>query len=349
MATLTTTAYYARKMVVFGLVGLAVLVVSRMALNAFSRWWLKNHPPPPPPPTVSFGVLPEIQFPPSRDRAGLTYKLETVTGSIANLGSQTSVYFMPSYRANVLGLELATGLASKLGFLMPPTAKDEQIYVWTKEEKLPATLTQNLVTGHFSLETPWFRDAEITSGKSPSELEAIRLAKEYLRRGGLLTPDLDTGKTKVEFLKDNGSEFVPALSQSEANYARVHFFRMDVNGLAAVTPAVDEGLVQVVVSGVRSEKQIISAKFKYSPVEQERSATYPLRSVQAAWSQLQAGEGVIIRLVSDNTNVIVRNVELAYYDSDSPQEFLQPVYVFKGDNGFVAYISAVDKKWIGKQ
>ena len=279
----------------------------------------------------------------------MTYKLETVSGSIPNLGTQAKVYFMPSYRANVLGLELATGLAARLGFLQPPTAQDEQIYVWSKEDKFPGTLTQNLVTGHFSLSTPWFRDGEITAGRSPAEPEAVRSAKEYLRRGGLLTPDLDTGASKVEFLKDNGSEFVPAISQSEANYARVQFFRAGVDNLPVVTPVDDESLVRVVVSGVRSDKQIIAAEYKYSPVELERSSTYPLRSVQQAWSQLQAGEGVIVRLVGDGTSQIVRSVDLAYYDSDLPQEFLQPVYVFKGDNGFIAYMPAVDPKWIGKR
>ena len=41
----------------------------------------------------------------------------------------------------------------------------------------------------------------------------------------------------------------------------------------------------------------------------------------------------------------VRTVTLAYYDSLDPQNYLQPVFVFEGDDGFLAYVPAVALPW----
>lgn len=350
MATLTTTAYYARKAVVYGIVGLISLVILRVAWGVFSRWWIALHPPPPPPPTVSFGVLPEIQFPKGVERSNVSYRLETVSGGTPDLGPQSKVYFMPAFRANVLGLELAKNLAGKLGFIAPATPKDEQVYTWTREGPLPGTLTINLVTGHFFLDTAWYRDSEITSSRAPSEQDAIQTAQAYLRNAGLLTDDLLKGKTRIEFLQAGAGAFSPAISQSEANFTRVHLFRGDVNNLSVVTPQENQALVQVIVSGGRTgDKRVIAVTYKYSPIELDATATYPLRGVQLAWQQFQSGSGVIAKLVQGARAVVVRDIKLAYYDSDAPQEFLQPVYVFSGDDGFVGYVSAIDQKWLGRQ
>jgi hypothetical protein len=34
-------------------------------------------------------------------------------------------------------------------------------------------------------------------------------------------------------------------------------------------------------------------------------------------------------------------LELGYFESFAPQEYYQPIYIFKGDNNFIAYVEAV--------
>ena len=169
-----------------------------------------------------------------------------------------------------------------------------------------------------------------------------------MSRLNLLPPDLDTGKTRVEYLKAGAGVLLSAVSQSEANFAKVHIFRADTNLLPVVTERQDDALVQVIVSSGSSAKQIIGVEYKYSPIAIDKNATYPLRTTQTAWQQLQSGEGVITQVVGGTSEAVVRNVEMAYYDSSTPQEFFQPVYVFKGDNGFQAYVPAIDPKWLSK-
>jgi hypothetical protein len=37
---------------------------------------------------------------------------------------------------------------------------------------------------------------------------------------------------------------------------------------------------------------------------------------------------------------------LGYYDPDIYQKYLQPVYVFLGNNGFVAYVPAIKEEYV---
>lgn len=353
MATLTETAYISRRVIVIGVVGFVALILGRFTLISFQKWWIATHPAPPPPPTVSFGVLPSPVFPPDRSREGWTFRLETITGTLPDLGSQARVYFMPSFRANVLGLELATDVAARLGFLLPPapdpSATGDQHYEWRREGVLSGTLSIDLVTGYFTLATSWKTDVEITRARAPSAQDAEKIARDYLRRIGQSADDLEKGKARAEFLQVSPEGLLPALSQSDAQFVRVHLFRADIEKASVVTPTATEGLIQILVSGARSEKQVVGAQFRYSPVELERLATYPLRSVASAWGELQQGGGVIIRAEEGVNAVVVRTVELGYYDADTPQEFLQPVYVFRGDKDFVAYVPAVEEKWLKKE
>jgi hypothetical protein len=59
---------------------------------------------------------------------------------------------------------------------------------------------------------------------------------------------------------------------------------------------------------------------------------------------MQAGEGYIVDK-GENDRAVVRTVKLGYYDDFEEQEYLQPVYIFEGDGGFIGYVSALDPKF----
>jgi hypothetical protein len=44
--------------------------------------------------------------------------------------------------------------------------------------------------------------------------------------------------------------------------------------------------------------------------------------------------------------VVIRDITLQYYDPDTAQQFMQPVYVFTGDPDFTAYVPAVADAWL---
>jgi len=66
-----------------------------------------------------------------------------------------------------------------------------------------------------------------------------------------------------------------------------------------------------------------------------------------AWNELQQGKGYIANFgqQGDNGQITIRKVYLAYYDTEVPQTYLQPIYIFEGDKNFFAYVTAVNPKW----
>ncbi len=64
-----------------------------------------------------------------------------------------------------------------------------------------------------------------------------------------------------------------------------------------------------------------------------------------AWSNLKNNKAIIVSAPSDQVNIKIRKVFLGYLDPDVYQEYLQPVYVFLGDDDFVAYVPAIASQY----
>ncbi len=50
----------------------------------------------------------------------------------------------------------------------------------------------------------------------------------------------------------------------------------------------------------------------------------------------------------NSKDVVIRDIKLAYYEPVTLTQYVQPVYVFKGDNNFIAFVPAVLDKYIAK-
>ena len=347
MATLTETAYYSRNMIKYGAFSVVVFLILRSGILYGVAYWRKLHPPPPPPPTVAFGQLPPIIFPQIKQPV-LDYKLETVTGTAPSLGDRANVYFMPVRTASLLALERMNDLAAKLDFVDQPEELSPTRYRWTKDVPLPATLTADIISGSFSLEVAWQGDAALLGKQRlPTEAGAIDEAGDFLQNLGLLSDDVKNGAAKISYLRADINDLVKAVSLSEADFVRVDMFRANINELGVFPPNADRGIISIIFSGDENRgKRIVEVSYNYFPVAYDQLATYPIKTADQAWGELQAGDGFVARLDEKVTEVVVRRISLGYFDSAIPQHYLQPVYVFEGDRNFVGYVSAIDSGWI---
>jgi hypothetical protein len=179
----------------------------------------------------------------------------------------------------------------------------------------------------------------------PSKENAITLAKNFLTQGSLLSDDLANGEQKVSYWEINydGLQSVDALSQ--ANIIRVDFYRKNLEGKwEIISPQIGEASVSVLVSGNEDkEKQIIEASFKYADIDRESFSTYPIKTAEEAIEDLKAGNYWPVSDVTA-TQVTIRNMYLAYFEPVSLTNYLQPIFVFEGDNNFVAYVPAIPSK-----
>src|SRR5688572_29580650 len=157
MATLTETAYFARKGVKYGSVGLVGLTILWFAGTAAINWWKAINPEPLPPPTVDFGLLPPITFPESRAKVA-EYQLQTPDGKLGQFVDRALVFYAPVRRSGFLDADRATDLARKLDFLFEPTQLSETVYRWSKPEPLPTTLEVNIINSWYTLKKQWQAD-----------------------------------------------------------------------------------------------------------------------------------------------------------------------------------------------
>ena len=357
MATLTETAYYTRSIIKYGLLSLVSLVVLRGAFIVSVRLYRRIFPPPPPPPSVRFGQLPR---PPLTSVENLpetiTYNLETPDGttSIQNdsettrTKDQARVYFMPQSSPNLLGLPRAKEKAAALGFKTEPELLENSIYRF-RHENQQLTLDVHSTSGSFHLYYSWQGNQSLPGNPPSSDKEAEDTVKNLLTSAALLPKDIIEGDSTYEYFKVNGTGLSPTNSLSEADVVKVKLNRKDLDGLSVYSQNPDEAPIWGIVSkAAQVPNQIMELSYRYFPVEYEEYSTYPIKSSTEAWKELGEGKGFIVKLGENKDgNITIRRIFLGYLDVlDIPVKFMQPVFVFEGDNDFVAYLLAVPDQYL---
>jgi len=348
MNTLTETAYFSRKTINYGIIGIIIFIILRIIWSLFINYWTIAHPPPPPPPNVLYGNIPPPVFPKEGFINNLTFKLETATGSLPESSPSAKVYFMPAASANLLSLDRASEKAIRMGFNGNPISLNSEEYLWTDPQIPLRTLKVNIVTGNISLRYDYREDQTILQDKNlPSEAQAIEEAKNILKNYDLSRDDLENGDIKVQKLLLQGGMLVDVGSISESDFIRVQFQRNISPDIQIVTPGINLAPAVVTISGSQDAvKRVIEIDFNYQLIDKENSATYPIKDPSSAWEELKGGKGYVANRGDMENNKVIRNIYIAYYDSLKPQTYLEPVYVFEGDNNFKAYVTAITNDYL---
>lgn len=343
--SLTQTAYTSRKIIKFGGIGLVGITLFWNISILLVKAYQKSHPKYIPP-TVAYGILPKITFPEQKAEPK-TFTFELPNDEIPNFSDQARVYVIYRPNTTFLALEEDKKTATSFGFPMKPTELKEKPGVYEfKDDVLNKILTVNVLDGDFKMRYPYLTDQLLlTSEDLPTKDKAIEIASGFLSQGNKLTDDLKNGQKRVSFWKIQDGGIKATESQSQANAVRVDFFREDLNNLKLLSTNYDKASVSILISGSRTEaRKIIEFNFKDISIDRESYATYPIKTAQEAIKSLTLGNYWTSVDVADK-NVVIRRMYLAYYEPNSLTNFLQPIYVFEGDNGFVAYIPAIKSEY----
>jgi len=341
---LSTLAYYGRNFIKYGAIGLVFFMVARFTFTAAWQLYRSLNPPGPPPPTMGFGQLPEIVFPQqTNDERPVEFVLETVGQRFPSFPSQLPVYEVPAFAPDLLALDRAKQHAAQLGFLFEPEKISTQIYRWRQRSPFPASLEINIVNNTYQMQSDWASSVELLDKKFiPDERQAASELRTILRNLDLASPDVATTAPKITYLRALAGETKQVSSINEADFVQADIYRITPSGLLAITHQANHGVIRAVFSGSRQVgERLLSFTSNYFPVNWSRPETYPTQTAQQAWNQLLAGEGYVVNPVVGD-KAVVRYVYLAYFEPLEPGTFFQPVYVFEGDNGFQAIVSAID-------
>jgi hypothetical protein len=347
MATLTETAYYTRRAINWFILVIIGYFVLRIVWSIATFAWIAFFPPKPVPPNHAFGRLPALVFPTQASPSGeLTFRLETIEGSLPAASNSAVVYFMPKSPANLLALSRTQEFAERLGFNPTPIPETKSIYRFNDTE-VPRRLRYDIVSNNFIVRYSFEEDSALfTERNLPSADAAKNEVKSILQTYKLAVDDIAQGDMIVSFLRLSGNVLVPTTSLSQSDSVRVDIFRRAITGIPVLTPYANEAPVSFIFSGSRSsKKRMLQFAYTYWPIDYETLATYTLKPSTQAWEELQAGKGYLLMYPANSTTITVRSVRLAYYDSFEPQNYLQPVFVFEGDEGFMGYVAAIASEW----
>ncbi len=327
-------------------VGVSVAIFLLIELGLFIKE--KVAPTPPPAPTVAFGKLTSINFPSSATGRKLTYSLDTVTGSLPTFKDRERVYKMETVKPDLLALDKTQSKIEKVGFTSNGIALSEDTYQWTDQSPFSRQLIMNIFSYNFTLSSSFLSSP---SSDSPSNLgnqnDALNTAQTFLLNMSILPKDLDLIKTKSFLFSMKDNALIPATSISNANVLRVDFFQADRNRLPIYYPKTATSTMTLFVENIQNKLQIVDGHFFHQNISSQFS-TYPLKTADQAFSELKDQKAYIASYSGSNNNVSIKNVFLGYYMEDSPQDYLLPIIIFEGDNGFFAYVSAITDEWISK-
>jgi hypothetical protein len=346
--TLSDMTQFGRQAVKVIAILFVVMIVGRFAIQSFVAFWKALNPPTPPPPTVGFGMLPSIRFPDKAEsELPTSYSLELAQGTFPTYGDRAKVFFMPSRSLGLLSDQTAREFAAKYGFVFEPTVLTSRLYRWQRSSPLETTLQLDIQTYQMRLTTNYLNRSDLLiESVVPEELRAEQIVKNFMNTGAIGDLTIATNSAETTYLRLQGSQLTEALSYSDADYVRVSLNRYPVDGTYRMFTPDGTGTIEAVVAGgLSGNNAIVDFVSNFHSIDRSVVHTYPIRTAAEAWSIMQAGEGYVARHSADG-EAIIRSVELGYYDDFEPQQYLQPVYVFSGDDDFLGYVPAIDPRYI---
>ncbi len=308
-------------------------------------------PTPPTPPTVTFGKLPKPIFIENSQIKPETFTLNTISGQLPNFPIKLNVYKIKNPQPNLLALQKAKDRASNFGFLLSERSLSPILYQWTDKLSPSRTLTYDITSLNFNIVSDYFSDPNVLNKNSlPTQDVAIKTAQSLIQKLSASYSDIDNSKTKTTLLAINegGQGLITATSFSAAQVIKVDFFQKDIDNIPITYANPPGSSMNILISPGEREGKVVEANFLHQNVSSE-SATYPTKSAQDAFNLLKEGKAHMVSYYGQsNGEVLIKNVYLAYYMGNGEQQYLTPVIVFEGNNGFFAYTSAVTDEWIGK-
>lgn len=348
--SLTQVADQTRTMVMGLGITMVLLLFGTFLWSSFSQFLTNRNPPPPPQPNYGFGSLPEIIFPESNAN-DYSFQLETVGRQVPSIDQfYMPVFFITNVKPSGFFLpDQARQKASALGFILEPQQLGDTLYRWNKTTPIPAVLNLDIGNNRFDMTVSWETDPGFLSHTArPTPEQATNEIKAELRRAGFLPDDLDNGRVETKLLMYQGGQFLEAPSLSETQFIQVDLFRRSIEFGNMSYPIVSSdptrGLARGLVSSVRDRgKRIVSLEYYHETIDYDNFQTYPYISGPEAWELLNNGHGFVASPPSDGSSTaVVRRVSVAFFDPlDDSQRYLQPIYVFSGDNDFTAYVPAL--------
>lgn len=343
--TLSQTATIAKQVITLSIIFLILGILSFIGYKIWYSYYLAHLPVKEPIPDTKFGVLPYPDFP-KKDvsSSNFTYSIDTTTGNLPKLGVDEGfdklikVFFITKTYATLLSSQKSQGLAGKFGIQTNPQVLSDTNYLYQEGNK---NLNVNLDSGNFI----YINEATLSAKQTlDDDNKLVSGFQNMLTSLGVYKDELKKGQTRVILLKKNGTQLIPTSFPAEAEAAQVSLWQESVDKKPILTSSYNKSLINAtVIKSTSNLDDYLSLNYSYWPIDQTTFATYPTKTADQALDDLKSGRGVIV-VSPPKPQVSITSIYLAYFLPDNYSSYLQPIYVFEGQN-FVAYVSAVNPQF----
>ncbi len=346
MPTLSKTTKETKIILKWGGILLGIIFLFLIAMRFVAI--IKEGLTPKPAPAASFGKLHPVF--PNQQEKNISYSLDTLTGFLPSFPDRIKVHKVVANPPNLLALDKTEAKVAQIGFTSKGTRIVEDIYQWVdKGSDLQRRITINIFTSDLTIFSPYLVTPSLqtlgNSNKDDEKNNAADLAKSFLSSVSLLSDDLDQEKTKITFYSIEKSALVPTSKIALAKIARVDFFQKNINGLPIYYEKGTQSTISFTIGKENDQLKVVDARYFHKAIS-EIASEYAIKSADFAFSELKKGKAYIASNPQNTSEVAVKNIFMGYYIGETQQEFLVPIFVFVGDNDFIAYISAVKDEWI---
>lgn len=348
--TLTELSYYSRKaipiVILFGLIFLIVFYSFKLLFI-----FMESSKPKTIVTETIFGKIDPPLIKDATSSAGFSFTLDTVEGVPVTSTDTAKVYFIPKPTTRF-------GYREKI-YLMAKTfgIDTEKIkHILTGNQAIFADDQQKLSIdiGNFNFKYEALLDSTDSASLSrasyyiPSKKEIENKAIDFLKKIGRYPEELSKGTTKIMYLKYNPlyQSYINVSSKLEANLVEIDFYRPDLDGVSITTPRFFNSQNYVIMLFNEKGFKVVKSQISFYEKSETQVGLYPVKTADTAWKDLQDGKGKVVSARLGENNITVKNMKIYYFDPDTYQPYLQPVYVFYDDKDFVAYVPAVSSDFL---
>ena len=345
--TLTEVSYYSRRLLPFGIIVFLFMMIFYYLIKLMFVYMDANR-------VVQviynpvFGKLTPLEIKNASSSAGIDFNFDTIEGKPVTATESARVYFMPETETK-LGFKQKIKTMARVANIDSENIRHKLTNLDAVYEDGLSTMSINISTYNFTYEYNFQQNADLFQNvEQIVQSTAEESAKEFLKQVDRYPSELAQGQTKsIYFGYDPQTNAMQVVDKAEkANLIEIDFFRPELNSFSIVSPKFFNSQNYVLLANQGGNYRVLRSQIKFYERSDQQIGLYPVISGDLAYQKLKDGKGIVVSNPNSSQTITIKNMFMAYFDPDTYQAYLQPVYVFVGDNDFVAYVQAVSDTYI---
>jgi hypothetical protein len=380
--SLHDTAEFGKKAALVLGIGFGVIIFISISIKVGGFINTLLHPPKIAPPNEAYGKLPSLPFPKSTVNGQFTYTINTLNGELPqDFPDRLVVYPMIINQPNLLNLDDTKNKVAAIGFVDDTGNPLHEIplggpnYEWAELTGFQRKIVYDIVSQNFTMTSNYLTSLTVLNAQNlGDQTDAVGTVQDFLGSLSSFPSDIDLTLTQnpdpttdyttmPQIFSITNGVLTPTTSLSNAQIIRVDLYQKEID--YSFTAGTDQDLthfqdfdmkmpilyphppystMNFLIGAGPSQSEVVSAIYNHQTInlQPDTQATYPTKTAQVAFDDLKNGKGYIAAYNGTGNQIQITKVYLAYYLGATQQNYLIPVVVFEGQDGFFAYVPAVD-------